>query len=58
MGNLVFAVVVGTTGSYRQAILAVIIFFVVGSILLIFTDTTRAIHQAGNLTPDEVENTY
>jgi MFS transporter, UMF1 family len=55
MGNLVFAVVVGITGSYRQAILAIIFFFVVGSILLFFTDTTRAIHEAGNLTPDEAE---
>ncbi len=53
MGNLVFAIVVGTTGSYRQAILAIIFFFVAGSVILVFTDTGRAIHEAGNLTPDE-----
>lgn len=53
IGNLVFAVVVGTTGSYRQAILALIVFFVAGMIILMATDTKRAIHAAGNLTPEE-----
>jgi UMF1 family MFS transporter len=53
MGQLLFTIVVGATGSFRQAILALIVFFVVGSILLLFTDTTRAIHEAGNLTPAE-----
>ncbi|MFZ1700515.1 MAG: MFS transporter [Pyrinomonadaceae bacterium] len=55
IGNLVFAVVVGTTGSYRQAILALIVFFVGGMLILIFTNTAKAIHAAGNLTPEEVE---
>lgn len=53
MGNLVFGIVVASTGSYRQAILAIIVFFVTGSLILLFTDTTKAIHQAGNLTPEE-----
>jgi UMF1 family MFS transporter len=53
LGNLVFAVVVATTGSYRQAILGLIFFFVVGIVLLMFTNTARAIHEAGNLTPEE-----
>lgn len=53
IGNLVFAVVVGTTGSYRQAILALIVFFVAGMVILAFTNTKRAIHDAGNLTPEE-----
>ncbi len=53
IGNLVFAVVVGTTGSYRNAILALIVFFVGGMIILLATDTTKAIHAAGNLTPEE-----
>jgi UMF1 family MFS transporter len=53
VGNLVFAVVVGTTGSFRQAILALIVFFVVGFVILLFTNTTKAIHAAGNLTPEE-----
>lgn len=53
MGQLLFTIVVGSTGSFRQAILALIAFFVIGSIILLFTDTTRAIHEAGNLTPAE-----
>lgn len=53
IGNLTFAVVVGITGSYRSAILALIIFFVGGMIILIFTNTRKAIHEAGNLTPEE-----
>jgi len=53
LGNLVFAVVVGTTGSYRQAILALILFFVGGMLILLFTNTTRAIHEAGNMTAEE-----
>lgn len=55
MGQLMFAIIVGATGSFRQAILGLIVFFVVGSIILLFTDTTRAIHEAGNLTPEEAE---
>lgn len=55
IGNLVFAVVVGSTGSYRQAILALIVFFVLGMLILLATNTAKAIHAAGNLTPDEVK---
>ncbi len=55
MGQLMFTIIVGATGSFRQAILGLIFFFIVGSIVLLFTDTTRAIHEAGNLTPDEAE---
>lgn len=54
MGQLLFTIIIGATGSFRQAILGLIIFFVVGSVILLFTDTTRAIHEAGNRTPDEV----
>ncbi len=54
MGNLVFAVVVGITGSFRQAILAIIFFFIAGTIILLFTDVKKGIHEAGNLTPEEV----
>ena len=53
MGNLVFGIVVASTGSYRQAILAIIVFFFIGSFVLLFTDTKRAIHEAGNRTPEE-----
>lgn len=53
MGQLLFTIIVGATGSFRHAILGLIVFFVVGSIILLFTDTKRAIHEAGNLTPEE-----
>ena len=48
MGQLLFTIIIGATGSFRQAILGLIIFFVVGSVLLLFTDTDRAIREAGN----------
>jgi UMF1 family MFS transporter len=53
MGQLLFTIIVGATGSFRQAILGLIVFFVVGSVILVFTDTTKAIHEAGNRTPEE-----
>jgi UMF1 family MFS transporter len=53
MGQILFTIIIGATGSFRQAILGLIVFFVAGSIILLFTDTTRAIHEAGNLTPEE-----
>lgn len=53
MGQLMFTIIVGATGSFRQAILGLIVFFIVGSVILLFTDTTKAIHEAGNLTPEE-----
>ncbi len=46
VGPLIFSIVVASTGSYRNAILALIVFFVVGIIMLIFTDTNRAIAEA------------
>ena len=53
LGPLVFGVVVAATDSYRQALLSLVIFFVVGTIALYFTDTDKAIHQSGNLLPEE-----
>jgi len=58
MGQLLFTIIVGATGSFRQAILGLIVFFVIGSIVLLFTDTARAIHEAGNLTPEEAEKLH
>jgi UMF1 family MFS transporter len=53
IGPIVFGLVAQLTDSYRPAILALVVFFVGGSILLCFVDTGRAIHEAGNLTPEE-----
>jgi UMF1 family MFS transporter len=53
MGPLVFSIIVARTGSYRQAILSLIFFFVVGIVILFFTNTDRAVHEAGNVLPEE-----
>lgn len=55
MGPLVFSIVVARTGSYRQAILSLIFFFVAGLIILFFTNTDRAVHDAGNHLPEEIK---
>lgn len=53
LGPIIFAQVVAYTGSYRQAILSLIGFFVIGMIILLLTDTRRAVHDSGNLLPAE-----
>ncbi len=54
MGPLLFSIVIARTGSYRQALLSLIFFFVVGLVVLWFTNTNKGIRQAGNLVPEEV----
>ena len=46
MGPLLFSVVIARTGSYRLALLSLIFFFVVGLMVLWFTDTDRGIREA------------
>jgi UMF1 family MFS transporter len=46
MGPLMFSIVIARTGSYRQALLSLIVFFVVGLIGLWVTDTERARREA------------
>jgi MFS transporter, UMF1 family len=46
IGPGLFGIVVGWTGSYREAILSLIVLFVAGTIVLALTDTDRAIRQA------------
>ena len=43
IGPAIFAVVVAATNSYRQAILSLIALFLAGIVVLLFTDTDRAI---------------
>jgi MFS transporter, UMF1 family len=50
-GTLVFGLVFQFTGSYRPAIFALIVFFVVGGVLLLKVDTERGIREAGNVVP-------
>jgi UMF1 family MFS transporter len=54
MGQLLFTIIVGITGSFRQAILALIVFFVVGILVLFVTDTNKAIQEAGNAAPEDL----
>jgi len=53
LGPLLFGAVVAATDSYRHALLSLIVLFVAGTIILYFTDTEKAIHEAGNLLPEE-----
>ena len=53
IGPIVFGLVAQLTNSYRPAILALIVFFVGGSIILFFTNTDQAIRDAGNVVPGE-----
>lgn len=46
IGPLIFGIVVGATGSYRQAILSLIVLLIGGMLLLLVTDTDAAIAQA------------
>ncbi|MFV0389341.1 MAG: MFS transporter [Pyrinomonadaceae bacterium] len=52
MGLLTFSIVVGSTGSYRTAILAVIFFFIVGGMLLLINPIEKAIQQAATLSDE------
>lgn len=51
VGPLLFGLMLQFTGSYRQAILSLIIFFVLGLILLSRVDIRRAAREAGNEPP-------
>lgn len=46
IGPLIFGAVVGATNSYRQAILSLIVLFLGGILVLVTTDTDRAIRDA------------
>jgi len=46
IGPLMFGLVAGATGSYRQAILSLVVLFAVGTVILVLTDTSRAMLEA------------
>lgn len=46
MGPLLFSIVIARTGSYRQALLSLVFFFVVGLIVLALTNTEKGIKEA------------
>lgn len=51
LGPLVFAAVADATGSFRPAIISLVVFFVVGGVVLVFVPVGRAIRAAGNEEP-------
>jgi MFS transporter, UMF1 family len=53
-GTLLFGVVFQITGSYRPAIVALIIFFILGAFFLSRVDPARGIREAGNTVPQVV----
>jgi UMF1 family MFS transporter len=54
IGPLLFGWVVATTGSYRDALLSLIVLFIVGIVILALTNTDKAIHDAGHVRPEEI----
>ena len=53
IGQVLFGYIAGATNSYRQAILSLIVLFILGMLMLARTDTQQAIHDAGNRLPEE-----
>ena len=54
IGALLFGVAVQATGSYRIAIVSLVVFFALGFVLLWFADIRRAAAEAGNPAPARV----
>ena len=54
IGALLFGLAVQVTGSYRIAIVSLVVFFAVGFVLLWFADIRRAAAEAGNRAPARV----
>ena len=54
LGQALFATMFQLTGSYRPAIVALVVFFVVGGLLLLRVDADRGIREAGNTPPSRV----
>jgi UMF1 family MFS transporter len=46
IGPFMFGLVASVTGSYRQAILSLIVLLLAGMVMLVLTDTKRAVHDA------------
>lgn len=54
LGPLVFGLAYQLTGSYRDAIMSLVIFFVIGSVLLARVPVRRAVAAAGNPVPERI----
>ena len=51
MGPLLFGAVAGATGSYRPAIISLVVFFAIGLVLMFFVTVRKAIRAVGNPEP-------
>lgn len=54
LGPLVFGLAYQNTGSYRSALISLVVFFVLGFVALFLVPVRRAIEAAGNPVPDRV----
>ncbi|GAA1983779.1 MFS transporter [Kitasatospora viridis] len=54
MGPLVFGLAFQLTGSYRSAIISLLVFFVIGFVLLLKVPVRRAIEAVGNPVPERI----
>ncbi|MEU6406484.1 MFS transporter [Streptomyces sp. NPDC046985] len=54
LGPLLFGIAYQVTGSYRDAIVSLVVFFVIGFALLARVPVERAIRDAGNPVPDRI----
>ena len=54
-GTFLFGLVFQVTGSYRPAIVALVVFFVLGAVFLLRLEPQRGIREAGNRVPAVVE---
>ena len=54
LGTLAFGIAFGLTGSYRQSILLIIAFFVIGGLMLLRVNIRQAITESGNPQPKVV----
>jgi MFS transporter, UMF1 family len=54
LGPLIFGLTLQLTGSYRSALVSLIVFFVTGFVLLVIVNVHRAIVEAGNVPPERV----
>jgi UMF1 family MFS transporter len=51
-GTFLFGLVFQLSGSYRPAIVALVVFFVLGAVFLLRLDPRRGVREAGNLVPE------
>jgi UMF1 family MFS transporter len=54
LGPLLFGLTLQLTGSYRNALASLVVFFVLGFVLLAMVNVRRAIVEAGNALPEKV----